>query len=1081
MRERVVSVAGGRLRASGYVIADRLVLTCAHVTVEVGQSVQVFPAGASRTFTGEVVWRGTAGGRDDAALVRVADRDWVAPEGRGPGWGRLVTERPVAGRARGFPAWAQPDRHADTWEVTGTINPGSRVVSDQYVLTINGTPPAWAGSPWEGFSGAALFCGPLLTGVVVADVVGGGHGHLSAVPMSLVVADPRARQVLGQFGVGGTVLEPVELRELAEPALVMGQSPAALLSAHAQTVGFRGRQAIMQQLLDWCASNEGFGMWLWHAGGGQGKTRLAVELSRLLAARRWAILWLRGDAAGPLLDVVAGVTVPLLVVVDYAETRTELLTELLRVLTGHSGASAVRVLLLARTVGDWWRGLATRDRHTEHLCESARTSVLPILDGETGAGPDAYRQALTDLAVALAALPAYQGRDWTGIAGRLADQGPRAAAGGPVSVLTTQMSALADLLDVAVAAGEAKDQTGWPVEDRLLSHEHHWWWATAEAERLLPGTLNKKTLLDALSTAILFGAGDDDHADTLLRQLQTLADQRRDRRDRVQAWIGRLYPPPADGGNRRWGSLQPDRLAERAAGLHLQSYPRLPDQVLPAATTEQRIQLITVYTRAAAQPAFHQTLDQPLTDLIFRHPQLLAAPAVHVAAQVEAPGPLISALRRLTSDPLTSLDNLAAMAKVPVFGGNLAGWAVELGRRLVGEYRPRVTTDPDTFLPDLATALATLSLSLGLLGRWKESTAAIEEAVDIRRQLVAAHPDAFLPDLGRALNLLYDRLRGLGRWEDALAAIEEAVAIFRELASANPDTFRSGLGVSLQGLAVTLGELGRWEEAVVRSEEAVAIFRGLAPAQPEESLVGLATSLGYLAFVLGKLGRPQDCLAPSEEAVTAFRQLAVAYPELCLPGLAESLTALSRVLGGLGRWEEGLATVEEDVAIRRRLAAGRPDRFLAGLAESLTMLSLFLGGRGRREEGLAVSEEAVAVYRKLATGRPDHFLPGLAMALHNLALSLGGLGRWGEALGPSDEAVALFQRLAAGQPDQFLAGLAESLTALSGVLGGLGRREEALSVSEEADAAYRMLLARWPDIYQYALDRKMAILSWLNP
>ncbi|MBQ0990700.1 tetratricopeptide repeat protein [Micromonospora sp. H61] len=827
-------------------IADRLVLTSAHATVEVGQSVQVFPAGSPRTFTAQVVWRGTARGRDDAAIVQVVDPDWVAPAGRAPRWGRLVTDRPAFAHARGFPDWAQPDGHADTWGVTGTINPGSRVVADQYVLALDGEPPTSEGSPWAGLSGGGLFCGPLLVGVAVADVAGGGHGHLTAVPMSLLVRDPRVRQVLAGHGLADTMLDPVELRELAEPTAVRGQSPAALLTAQAQVVGFRGRELILDKLLEWCAGDDGFGMWLWHASGGQGKTRLGVELARRLSARRWATLWLRGNVRGSLLEVLAEVTVPLLVVVDYAETRTGQLAEVLRACTGHSGATQVRVLLLARTAGDWWSALSAADRHSEHLFDTARTTLLPVLDPE----PGAYRQAVADLAVALAALPAHRGNDWPDIAARLAQDGTRVASSGPVSVLTVQMTALADLLDTALAAGVPQDRAGRPVEDRLLDHEHRWWWATARAEHLFPDLFGKKTLIDALSIAILFGADDHEHADALLRQLPSLADQSRDRRDRVQAWIGRLYPPPVDGGNCRWSSLQPDRLAERVTGLHLQEHPQLPDPLLSAATAVQRRQLITVYTRAAAQAAFNRALDKPLTDLVLRYPHLLAGPAIDVTTKVEFPGPLVSALRQLTADPQTSIDELTAMSdRLPAVSHNLAELAGELTQRLVDEYRHHVTNDPDAFLPDLATSLNNLSVDLGALGRREDGLAASKEAVTIRRQLAAARPEAFLPDLATSLNNLSVDLGALGRREDGLAASKEAVTIRRQLAAARPEAFLPDLAASLNNLSVDLGALGRREDGLAAIEEAVEAYRELAARWPAVFQPHLDRSMAVLAWL----------------------------------------------------------------------------------------------------------------------------------------------------------------------------------------------------------------------------------------
>ncbi len=48
-------------------------------------------------------------------------------------------------------------------------------------------------------------------------------------------------------------------------------------------------------------------------------------------------------------------------------------------------------------------------------------------------------------------------------------------------------------------------------------------------------------------------------------------------------------------------------------------------------------------------------------------------------------------------------------------------------------------------------------------------TAAIEEAVNLRRQLAAAGPDAFTPDLAQSLNNMSGRLADLGRREEALS------------------------------------------------------------------------------------------------------------------------------------------------------------------------------------------------------------------------------------------------------------------------------------------------------------------------
>ncbi|MGH3623848.1 MAG: tetratricopeptide repeat protein [Sciscionella sp.] len=855
---RVVCVAGGPHRGSGYVIAGRLVLTSAHVTTEVGKRVQIFPAGCPRVFTARVVWRGTPGGRDDAALVEVDDSEWEPPRGRGPGWGRLVTDRPgIDAYADGFPDWVQrPEQAVDTWQIFGRMNPGSRYVADQYVLTLDGQPPQRQrqdGSPWAGLSGAGLFCGPLLAGVIQADVAAGRHGYLNAVPLYVLYADPQFREVLAAHG-GETVLEPVELRAWAEPVSPAGPSAAALLAAHAETVGFHGRAQVLQQLQDWCAG-DGFAVRLVHAGGGQGKTRLGVELARRLNARRWASVWLRGDVTVAQLQVLAEVAVPLLVIVDYAETRTEQLTWLLRVCAEHPGGTPVRVLLLARTAGDWWSNLPAADRTVEYLLDGAVAVPLPVLDPDPTVRRDAYRHAVTDLARGLAGLPDHQ-HDWTAIIARLTAAGRltgdhQGDAGGPVSALTVQMNALADLLDTATPPESAGQPPVESVEDRVLVHERRWWWTTAGAEHLHPGLFSKDTLTDALTVAMLFGAHDHDSADTLLQHLPALAGQTRDHRNRIVAWIARLYPPPA-GTTRLWGSLQPDRLAERATGLHLAAHPDLPDPLLSAAapTPQQCTQLVTGYTRAAAQPAFDHRLDTSLTGLVLRHAPLLGGPAIDIATQVDNPAPLTAALTRLAGDPATSLDQLITLThRLPAISRNLAATAAALTRRLVDEHRHRRSPVHQAYW------LTWHALRLAEAGRRAEALSASDEAVQLYRELAAGNRDAYLPNLATSVNNHALRLAEAGRRAEALTASDEAVQLRRELAAGNRDAYLPDLATSLWMVGlVYLRVDGPLEGALAAVTEAVDFFTELAAAEPDGFTDRLRAAAATLADVHEAMG-----------------------------------------------------------------------------------------------------------------------------------------------------------------------------------------------------------------------------------
>ena len=75
----------------------------------------------------------------------------------------------------------------------------------------------------------------------------------------------------------------------------------------------------------------------------------------------------------------------------------------------------------------------------------------------------------------------------------------------------------------------------------------------------------------------------------------------------------------------------------------------------------------------------------------------------------------------------------------------------------------------------MATSLTNKSSFLGALGRHEEALAAVEEAVELRRELAALHSDAFRPDLATSLSVRGDILNGLHRPGDAMASHAESL------------------------------------------------------------------------------------------------------------------------------------------------------------------------------------------------------------------------------------------------------------------------------------------------------------------
>ncbi|WP_369042055.1 tetratricopeptide repeat protein [Streptomyces sp. Midd1] len=1030
-RERVVAVDGADGQGSGYVISDHLVLTSAHIVPAMGESAEFFRPGWTVRYTAKVVWRGTPGGRDDAALLLIDDQAWQPPKSPTVRWGRLVTSQPeTMCQTVGVPNMIQrPDKPVELWQATGTINPVTGHVDNRHVVTLAEHPPqSSGGSPWGGLSGAAVFCGNLLTGVIAADLAGLSHAGLHAVPLYVLIHDHTFCNALTLHAPEiGSGMEPVEWQELSDYTDTLDgtnshtvSSPAALLRARRAVVPFRGRKDLLTQLRSWVGV-PGFGAWLIHSPGGQGKTRLAHHFATMIASQKpWAVLWLRADASSSSLDMVALATAPALIVVDYAETRTNQLTDLFQVLARHGigmgTGTTVKVLLLARTASDWWQTLQAKTPTAEELLDGTPVTRLGALESESRNRLDGYREAAYSFAEQLPFVRGWHDHAWPALARQLTKSISAAVIDkdGMSTALTLHMTALADLLDAAHppdAAATHQPATG--VEDRLLHHERRYWEQSAMARALHPA-LTLDTLTHALAAAFLLGAPNHQQATRLLATVPGLSDQSEDRRNSVHRWITSLYPPTADG---IWDSLRPDRLAERFTGRHLLAHPHLPDRLLHGATETQARQLLTVSTRAATHPPLRRALTPLLTDLCLRHPDTLVTAAIAVATQTETPTALLRALTRISDAPDTALDTLRQLSnELPQASHNLAEIAVHLTQRLTDRYRVLATTEPDTHLPDLAVGLNNLAVRLGVLGRREDGLAAIEEAVTVRRQLATAHADTHLPDLALTLNNLAARLGDLGRHEDGLVAVEEAVTIRRQLAAAHPNTHLPDLALTLSNLSVVLGDLRRHEDGLVAVEEAVTIRRQLAAAHPNTYLPDLASSLNNLSVILGDLGQLEDGLAAVEEAVTIYRRLAEVRPDAFLPDLAMSLNNRSVILGDLERREDGLAAIEEAVTIRRQLAAAHPNTHLPSLASGLHILSIRLGDLGRHEDGLVAFEEAVTIYRRLAEVHPDTHLPNLASSLHDLAVDLGGLGRREDGLAAIEEAVAIRRKLAAVRP-----------------------------------------------------------------
>jgi hypothetical protein len=876
--------------------------------------------------------------------------------------------------------------------------------------------------------------------------------------------------------VSVSAVVPVELNQAG---------PAALLRPDRQVVGFIDRPEL-GRLREWCDGAEQARLLLLTGAGGVGKTRLAVQLARERETQGWVCRVIRpGEEADAVQAVRAVDSGPVLLVVDYAETRSGL-AGMLRAIAGDSGGR-LRVLLLARGMGEWWGQLeASTDAAVRALARMAAQVSLTPLPAEAAFAGDLFQGAVAAFAGALGA--------------PVPEQVEVDVPAGPVPILVLHAAALLAVLDLRdrQQPGPTRVVADDQVLDELLARERAFWLGAAQVANLT-GSVGIDSVLaaQAVAVACLFTAASEAGAAQLLQRVPSLADSTSGVRRRIARWLRQLYPPQGLPGSAAalgwWGFLQPDLVAERHVIGQLAAADDLAAACLRGLEPDQARRVLTILARACAHGS-----DAPglLATALRSDLAELGVPAVDVAVQTGGPlGRVLATVLGETAAPLETLITIQQAIPNPTVtlaaadavvteritrslpddtpSAERARWADALSVRLaqigkpdqalgpaqeaVAIYRQLAAADPARYRPDLAATVANLAVRLHRLGRLADASAAAGEAVTLRRELAHANPGRYLPELAISLSNLSTDLAEQGKPGEALAAVQEAAGIHRKLAQADPGHFLPDLAASLVNLAAMFARLGRSAEARACAQESAAIYWKVAGASPDRFLPDLAISLTNLGALLADLGYAADALPASQHAVALYRQLAEISPDRYRPELASSLTNLGTLLSELNHPEEALARTEEAVAILHGLAVRSPGTPRADLASALTNLGICLAGLGRHADALAPTEEAIAIYRELAKTCPDRYQPELATCLANLGIRLADLGHHREARTATRDSVAIYRQLAAKQPERYRADLAGALSDLGLRFLTMGTPSAALSVSQEAVGIYREL------------------------
>jgi tetratricopeptide (TPR) repeat protein len=1066
-----LTMGSGRLLPGGYV------LTAAHVVPAPG--------------AGEALVRSVAGGDRDWLKCRVVYRRYIPRERAAPGrdaldlavlhcadprlaqlpglmphrWGRLVTEpcgAPVS--ATGFPSGSAVLRldgipaFRDTAQIDGVIStpaPGlgwrEVQVRGPVAASLSG---GKAASRWKGMSGAGVLCNGLLVGVVVTARPEPEAGRLFVQDLAPLWDDPGLRDLL-QLPPEG--LRAAELQPLLHPHTGHAMdSPVSLLRPEAGVVRFRGRRRELRDIADWRGSERPAAVRLITGPGGQGKTRLALAAVKEARRAGWAAGFLadRADLA-ELRAFLSARSVPLLLVLDYAEARASQVGPLCEMLHAETGLPPVRILLLARKAGEWWTTTAEYARARGLLEDGADSFALPALAPSPEDRREAARFAVQELGERLREL--RPGTDPLHMpAPDVTDERFAGALNLQMTVLVAQLQ---HVDPVPVAGGE-------PDEVILLLHEHKHWRRTLKPFGL--DGLARKELNVLVAAATLCGAEDMNEAVATLERLPQDGAAAADRINTAR-WLAGLYP--SDG--RYWGALQPDRVGEFLVGSVLEQEQSLLEWLLPAAGRRQIESAFHLLSRAVAHQA---PVAKQLYEVVTRHPWQLAPAAVRTATEVAEPAPLRAALDTVLEELERQPGNDAPLARelyeaVPLPTLALDQWAADLAGLLARLARDRATDGA----AEVAGRLHRYAIRLGEVDRAEQALPAVQEAIALRKELAAGGDLQAQEDLALSLNTRTCLLADTGRTLEALASAREVLECYRRLSEHDPQRHVRDMAMAETNLANRLGDAGSRLEAVAPARAALERYRSLAVNDPVYAS-DVALACHNLSHALASAGLRSEAVGAAADAVAAYRELARKTPDSFVPDLADALVNLGNQLQEVDRYGEAEIAMDEALDIYREIAGRSPSRHLRNLAAALSASVPVFRACGNGTRAVSAAEEAVKLLRPLAERQPLVYRLSLGTALVNLG-NQRSEEEPEDAVTAMEEAVQLFREGMRTLPDAYRPALADALCNLGNYLGEAGRHPEGLRTVRASIELFRELTATEPEAHAPRLAVAVDVLG----
>lgn len=817
-------------------------------------------------------------------------------------------------------------------------------------------------------------------------------------------------------------------RALYDPEI---DPPSVLLRAETAAVPFGGREADItgpDGLIAWAEAGPDLAVRLLHAGGGVGKTRLAMRVVEQLKSNGWTAGFLReqGNVASvaPMREVLR-LGEQVLVVLDYAEMRPDRVRALIEAATAEDNRR-IRILLLARSASNWWSDLKQMGDAAGRILTGPATTVRHLGAIEKR---DGWQDA--EFVRARAAFGEILGLDVVSEA--------KAAQALSDNVLEIHAAALLSL------SGESRSGN---VLDEMLSHEVQYWSRRFSTALDLQDTGKRDRFIAqaryALGFATFYGgpergdlnAAQDRFSDPLATPLVPT--------EKMTDLLAALYPNEGT----RIGALRPDILGEQLCHRVLgKAEPQVLGAVFHADAGNRDLSMaLETMTRLwsrepEAEPALLRATGR-LRDIIEEDPE--RGLATHVSMRLPTSSIALAdfsafvtekaATYVMTPEDADESERLYYILKEQVRHMlKLVGVRKLRPAETIANSITRTLSDPD--LPDLPpemllVAHSALASVYQNVNRPADALRSADEAVAIG----AANPEQDWANMGEMTARQYqmEGLLALGKTTEAAAAGERALALARALDTEGEDAFASTAAEIQITLADALSLLGQHEQAAREISEATETLRRLSERDFDSFGFIYSRALLMLGRIAAAQGDAQTAAKAEIELIKTRRELAEKFPRY-RPDLGRALSNHANTLSMMGQAEAAARTAIEAVDILSEAVARDRESYLLDHTRALVNACSNLHRIGDLEQAERYGSVAIDAGRELKSTGLAEGVSLLGYAYMNTGAIFVGRDDNPGALPYFDNAVREFRSLGTKERP-YVSGLAKSLINLSSAI-----------------------------------------------